>query len=107
VVRRGGCLTVDERTASLWKTRERDSELDALAISGRGTLDGACESGARLLRKGTNVLGAGGVAGHLRSGSGGRGLSSDGSGSGQDGDNGEKHLGGSFDSTKNGVENWT
>jgi hypothetical protein len=79
-------LTVHERAASLRKTCDRHSELDALAIGGGSALNGTSKSGAGLLRKSTSVLGADGVAGYLRSGSDGRGLCSDGSGRSQNGD---------------------
>ena len=106
MVRGWKLLTVHEGTASLGKARERDSELDAFAIGSGGALDGASESGPRLLGKSTNVRGAGRVAGDLGSGSDGRGLSSDGCGGSQDGDDGEKHLRSRLlnPNVKNGVE---
>jgi hypothetical protein len=84
--------TVHEGAASLGQTSDGDSEVDALAIGTGGSLDGTSESRTGLLRKRTDVLGADGVAGHLRSGGDGRGLSSDGGGRSQDRDDRKAHL---------------
>lgn len=68
---------VDERTALGWETRERDGELDAVAIIGRDSSNRATNSVLLLIRQGSNVRGALGVAGNYGSRDNGRGLSSD------------------------------